>query len=212
MPETLIYQSAACEATVTVAQPAADALHITCHWLNRGSEPLYLCNQLLQSETANLGSSPQAVPVSSQAAHVQVAEAGVQVLQAIVDVSVREGIRVLDVPYLTLLPPGQHYEQTIVLALPLVPAKVYGARPAQSPAVLLPLRVVLGYFVGSPAFAAQAHPVATSLGAAYRVEDFLSNAQQLLTVGPFQAPVPVANTVADPNPRPTSAEEWTPWG
>jgi hypothetical protein len=208
MPETLTYQNAACEATLTVAHPAADVLHIVYRIRNRGAEPLYLCNQLLQDPT----SGHEAVQVSSQAAHVQVDDTGVQVLQAVVDVSVREGIRVLDIPYLTLLPPGQHYEQTLVLPLPLVPAKVHGARPAQSPAALLPLRVTLGYFVGSPAFAAHAQAVATSLGTAYRIEDFLSNTQQLLTVGPFQAAVSVANTTAGPDLRPVSAEEWTPWG
>jgi hypothetical protein len=210
MPETLTYQNAACEATVTVAHPAADVLHVAYRVLNRGAEPLYLCNQLLQGEAPASGQLP--APVSSQAAHVQVDATGAQVLQAIVDVSVREGIRVLDIPYLTLLPPGQHYEQTLVLPLPLVPAKVHGARPAPAAAAPLPLRLTLGYFVGSPAFAAQAQEVATSLGTAYRVDDFLSNTQQLLTVGPFQAAVPVANTTAGPDLRPVSAEEWTPWG
>jgi hypothetical protein len=210
MPETLTYQNAACEATVTVAHPAADVLHIAYRILNRGTEPLYLCNQLLQSSDPAIGQQPALV--SSQAAHVQVDAAGVQVQQAIVDVSVREGIRVLDIPYLTHLPPGQHYEQTLVLPLPLIPAKVHGTRPAQSPAAPLPLRVTLGYFVGSPDFAAHTQAVATSLGMAYQVEGFLSNTQQLVTVGPFQAAVPVANTTAGPDLRPISAEEWTPWG
>lgn len=208
--ETLYTRHSACEATVTVAHPAADVLHIAYRVVNRGAEPLYLCNQLLQGPDPAGGRLP--APVSSQTAHVQVDDTGVQVLQAIVDVSVREGIRVLDIPYLTLLPPGQHYEQTLVLPLPLVPAKVHGARPAQSPAAPLPLRVTLGYFVGAPAFAAHTQAVSTSLGTAYQVADFLNNTQQQLTVGPFQVAVPVANTTAGPDLRPISAEEWTPWG
>jgi hypothetical protein len=208
MPETLTYQNAACEATVTVAQPAADALHITYRLLNRGPELLYLCNQLPQGPAGD----PGPAAVSAQAAQVQVDAAGVQVLQAIVDVSFREGIRVLDIPYLTPLPPGQPYAQTIVLPLPLLPAKVRGARPGQSPAELLPLRVTLGYFVGSPALAPHLRAVATSLGPAYQLADFMANTQQLLTVGPFAAAVPVANTSADPAPHPPRPEEWTPWG
>jgi len=208
MPETLTYQNAACEATVTVAQPAADTLHITYRLLNRGSEPLYLCNQLLQSPAND--HSP--APVSTQTAQVQVDEAGVLVAQAIVDVSFREGVRALDIPYLTPLLPGQPYAQTIVLALPLLPTKVRGARPGQSPAVPLPLRLTLGYFVGSPTLAPHLRAVATSLGTAYQIEDFLSNMQQLLTVGPFQAPVSVANAVADGRPSSVGPEEWTPWG
>ena len=210
--EMLRAENAACEATVTVALPADDVLHVAYRVVNRGSEPLYLCNQLLQGQAPDTATDQEAVRVSSQTAHAQVDAAGVQVLQAIVNVSFREDIRALDIPYLTLLPPGQHYEQTIVLPLPLVPAKVHGARPAQAPAILLPLWVTLGYFVSFPAFATHAQAVGTSLGMAYQVEAFLSNTQQLLTIGPFQAPIPVANTTTGPNLRPTSPEDWTPWG
>jgi hypothetical protein len=104
------------------------------------------------------------------------------------DLSFRDGIQVLDIPYLTQLLPAHSYEQTLSLALPLLPYRVHGNRPGQTPPLPLPLWFSLGYFKSKAGVTTYKLDTDT-----YQIVTSHSQEQQVLTVGPFQELVLVAN-------------------
>jgi hypothetical protein len=209
MTETLAIRNADCLLTVTATQQAPGQLDLRYQVHNHGQLTLYLCNQLYELTTSSSNAIPQLAP---NLVHIQVEPAGVRLDKALMDLSFREGIRVLDIPYLTQLLPGHSYEQALHLALPLRPYRVHGNRPSQAPPALLPLQFSLGYFKGEQGITAcevvDGLPTDT-----YQVAPSSSKEQQLLTVGPFKEVVPVADTLLNTTPaQATGAEQWTPWG
>ncbi|TVT40054.1 hypothetical protein FNT36_11145 [Hymenobacter setariae] len=209
MTETLAIRNADCLLTVTATQQAPGQLDLRYQVHNHGQLPLYLCNQLYELPASNPDSIPQLLP---DLVHIQVEPEGVHLDKALMDLSFREGIRVLDIPYLTQVLPDHSYEQALRLALPLRPYRVHGNQPSQAPPALLPLRFSLGYFKGQQGITAyevaDGPPTDT-----YQVAPSRNKEQQLLTVGPFKEVVPVADTLLNTTPaQAASAEQWTPWG
>ncbi len=206
MTETLATRNADCLLTVTTTHLPEGRLDLHYQVQNQGELTLYLCSQLYELPAANgAETSPRLAP---NLVHVQVEQEGVHLDKALMDMSFRDGIRVLDIPYLTQLLPGHSYEQVLSLALPLLPYRVYGSRPGEAPPVPLPLRFSLGYFKGDAGITSY-EPVPGT----HQVAPSRSQEQQVLTVGPFQEQVPVANTAPSPTPAPAaSPAQWTPWG
>jgi hypothetical protein len=209
MTETLAIRNADCLLTVTATQQAPGQLDLRYQVHNHGQLTLYLCNQLYELMASSSNAIPQLAP---NLVHIQVEPAGVHLDKALMDLSFREGVRVLDIPYLTQLLPGHSYEQALHLALPLRPYRVHGNRPSQSPPAPLPLLFSLGYFKGEQGITTYAAidglPTDT-----YQVSPSRSKEQQLLTVGPFKEVVPVADTLLSTTPaQAASAGQWTPWG
>ena len=206
MTETLATRNADCLLTVTATHLPTGQLGLRYQVQNQSEQALYLCNQLYELPA---GGSPSPFPqLDPNLVHTQVDPAGVQLDKAVMDLSFRDDVRVLDVPYLTQLLPGHSYEQTLHLVLPLLPYRVHGSRPSQAPPASLPLRFSLGYFKGEAGIT-----TAELAAAIYLVATSHSQAQQVLTVGPFQESVPVANATPSlvPAPAPSPAQ-WTPWG
>lgn len=210
MNETLSVRNADCLLTVTATQQAPGQLALHYQVQNHSLLALYLCAQL--SELEPTGSSDARSRLAPNLVHVQVEPEGVHLDKALMDLSFREDIRVLDIPYLTQVLPGHSYEQALSLALPLHPYRVHGSRPGQTPPVSRPLRFSLGYFKGEAGITAVEPSDGLPTGT-YQAAPSRSNEQQLLTVGPFQEPVLVANATPSTAPAPAaSPESWTPWG
>ena len=209
MNETLATRNADCLLTVTVTYQALGQLDLHYHVQNHGALPLYLCTQLSEPAASNADIPP---PPAPNRVHIQVEPEGVHLDKALMDLSFREDLRVLDIPYLTQVLPGYSYEQTLHLPLPLHPYRVRGSRPGQAPAVPLPLRFSLGYFQGEPGIT-PSEPAAGWPTGTFQVAPSHSHEQQVLTVGPFEEPVLVADAVPSTTPAPVaSPEHWTPWG
>jgi hypothetical protein len=206
MTETLATRNADCLLTVTATYLPTGQLDLRYHVQNHGELALYVCSHLYELPAAN---APDATPqLAPNLVHIQVEPAGVHLDKALMDLSFRDGIRVLDIPYLTQVLPGHSYEQALSLVLPLLPYRVHGNRPGQAPPVLLPLRFSLGYFKGDDGITTYELAAGT-----YQIAPSHSKEQQVLTVGPFQEPAPVAN--ATPSTAPATAAspaQWTPWG
>jgi hypothetical protein len=208
MTETLAIRNADCLLTVTATYQAGQ-LDLRYHVQNSGELALYLCTHLYELAAGSPGSSPQ---LDSNLVHIQVDTEGVLLDKALLDLSFRDGVRALDIPYLTQVLPGHSYEQAFSLPLPLLPYRVRGSRPGQAPPVALPLRFSLGYFKGEAGITA-CEPSEGLPAGTYQVAPSHSREQQVLLIGPFQEPVPVANATASPVPTPTaSPAQWTPWG
>lgn len=210
MTETLATRTADCLLTVTATHQAPDQLALQYHVHNHGSETLYLCTQLYEPAAAgNPNSAPRLAP---NLVHIQVEATGVHLDKALMDLSFRDGIRVLDIPFLTQVLPGHSYEQALSLPLPLRPYRVRGSRPGQAPPVPLPLQFSLGYFKSNSGITA-CEPADGFPPDTYQVAPSHSYEQQVLTVGPFQAPVSVIDAVPDTAPTPAASPgKWTPWG
>jgi hypothetical protein len=206
MTETLATRNADCLLTVTVNHQPTGQLDLHYQVQNHGESALYLCSQFYElPATDEADASPQLTP---NRVHIQVEAAGVHVDKAVMDLSFHDGIRVMDIPYLTQVLPGRSYEQALSLELPLLPYRVHGGRPGQAPPVALPLRFSLGYFKGEAGITAS-----EVVAGIYQAALSHNREQQVLTVGPFQELMPVANATTGPAPTlATSAAEWTPWG
>jgi hypothetical protein len=208
MNETLVIRNADCLLTVT-ATYLANQLDLHYHVQNHGLLALYLCTHLYELTPGNPNSSPHLNP---NLVHIQVEPEGVLVDKALMDLSFRDGIRVLDIPYLTQVLPSHSYEQALSLALPLLPYRVRGSRPGQAPPAPLPLRFSLGYFQGEPGITA-CEPADGLPAGTYQVAPSHSREQQVLTVGPFQEPVLVTNATPSTASAPAASPgKWTPWG
>lgn len=212
MNETLFSENADCRLTLTATTDASDGLQLHCHVVNTSGETLYLCNQLYNLPRPYPATGEPLFEVSPDLVHVQVDAQGVLVDKAIMDLSFHKGIAGLDIPFLTRLPAGQEHTHTIRVALPLMPYRVLGLAPGEAVPAPLPMRFSLGYFVETKQLAEHITEAITTQGPALRIELFLSNQQQTITVGPFQQPVAVANAVGNPSPPPASPQDWTPWG
>ena len=212
MPETLTTANAHCRLALTAAPDGAHGLRLHCHVANTSDAVLYLCHGLYHVPPPYPSTGEPVFDVLPDLVHVQVDDQGVHLDKAIMDLSFHEGIRGLDIPFLTRLPPGQAHAYTIRLGLPLMPYRVQGRPPGQAAARPLPLRFSLGYFVGSPEVEQHITEATTIQGLALRIAMFLHNQQQTITVGPFQQLVPVANAVKHASPQTVSAAAWTPWG
>jgi hypothetical protein len=210
MIETLATRNADCLLMVTATHQPKGQLDLRYHVQNHGELALYLYSQLYELAPADSAdASPRPDP---NLAHIQVDTEGIKVDKALMDLSFRDGIRVLDIPYLTQVLPGHSHEQTLSLALPLHPYRVHGSRPGQAPPVPLPLHFSLGYFKGESGITI-CEPLAGLPADTYQVAPSHSNEQQVLTAGPFQESVPVANAIHSTEPAPAaSPESWTPWG
>lgn len=206
MTETLATRNADCLLTVTATHLPMGQLALRCHLHNHGELALYVCSHLYElAPTEGADSSPRPDP---NLVHIQVEPAGVRLDKSLMDFSFHDGIRVLDIPYLTQVLPGHAHEQTLSLPLPLHPYRVHGGHPGQAPLVSLPLWFSLGYFKGNNGITAS--ELVTTL---YQITTSHSQQQQVLTVGPFQEPVPVANATPSLAPAPAaSPAQWTPWG
>jgi hypothetical protein len=205
MNETLTARNADCLLTVTATYQEGGALSLRYEVQNLGPLALYVCHQLSEPAAADAAGPPP--PPHPNLVHRQVEPAGVYLDKALMDLSFRDGIRVLDIPYLTQVLPGQSYAQALSLAVPLLPYRAHGGRPGQALPVRLPLWFSLGYFKGEQGITAGPQP------ATYQLDPAVSAAQQVLTAGPFQTPVPVANATRSTAPPPVaSPESWTPWG
>jgi hypothetical protein len=212
MPETLTTADAHCRLVLTAATDGANGLHLHGYIVNTGEAVLYLCDNFYQVPRPYPSTGEPVFDILPDLVHVQVDAIGVHLDKAIMDLSFHKGIQGLDIPFLTRLPPGQAHAYTFRLELPLVPYRVRGLPPGQAAAVPLPLRFSLGYFVGSPEVEEHITEAATTQGPALRIALFLNNQQQIITVGPFQQLVPVANAVGNASPQTVSAAAWTPWG
>ena len=209
MNETLSVRNADCLLLVTATYPAPGRLSLRYHMHNHGPLALYLSTQLAPP-TASNGAAPP--PPDPNQVHIQVEPAGVHLDKALMDLSFREDLRVLDIPYLTQVLPGHSFEQTLSLALPLHPYRVHGSRAGQASPVALPLRFSLGYFKGEAGITT-CEPADGLPAGTYQVAPSHSRTQQVLTAGPFQEPVPVANATPSAELAPdASPESWTPWG
>ncbi|MGI4759977.1 MAG: hypothetical protein ACRYF0_04685 [Janthinobacterium lividum] len=210
MNETQTIRNADCLLTVTLTYSAPGQLGLRYHVQNHGPLALYLCTQL--AEPAAPGSPDSPPQFDPNLVHIQVEPEGVCLDKALMDLSFREGIRVLDIPYLTQLLPGHSYEQALNLGLPLLPYRVRGSRPGQAPPTPLPLRFSLGYFKDGSGITT-CEPTDSLPAGTYQVAPSHSREQHVLTVGSFQEPVPVANATPATGPAPAvSPESWTPWG
>jgi hypothetical protein len=212
MSETLSSENAHCRLTLTVTTDAADQLRLHCLVANCSATALYLCNQLYQLSKPAPTTGEPGYELLPDLVHIQVDAQGVHLDKAILDLSFHQGIKGLDIPFLTRLEPGKEHAQTMHLPLPLLPYKVLGLPPGEAAPVPLPLRFSLGYFVESTEVMEHITVVATEQGPALCMESFMHRAQQTITVGPFQELFPVANTEATATPQTTSATAWTPWG
>jgi len=206
MNETLITRNADCQLTVTATYQEGGALGLRYEVQNLGLLALYVCHLLSEPVAADVAGSPP--PPNPNLVHIQVEPTGVHLDKALMDLSFREGIRVLDIPYLTQVLPGQSYAQDLSLAVPLLPYRAHGGRPGQAPPVRLPMWFSLGYFKGENGIT-----ISELAANSYQVATSHSQEQQVLTVGPFQELVPVANATPSRAPAPvTSPSQWTPWG
>jgi hypothetical protein len=211
MPETLFSENAHCRLTLT-ADASDELLRLHCRVANGGATVLYLCDRLYQLSQPAPANGEPGYELSPNLVHVQVDAQGVHLDKAVLDLSFRQGIKALDIPFLTRLVPGQEHAYTIQLALPLLPYKVLDMPPGEAAPIPLPLRFSLGYFVGSPEVEQRITEVATAQGPALCIESFMYRAQQTITVGPLQQPFSVANAVGTATPQASSAAAWTPWG
>ncbi|HET9502280.1 MAG TPA: hypothetical protein VFO93_01980 [Hymenobacter sp.] len=206
MNETLTTRNADCQLTVTATYQEGGALGLHYEVQNLGPLTLYVCHQLSEPAAADAAGPPP--PINHNLVHVQVEPAGVHLDKALMDLSFRDGIRVLDIPFLTQVLPGQSHAQALSLAVPLLPYRALGGRPEQAPPVRLPVLFSLGYFKGGDGITAS--EVAANI---YQIATSHSQEQQVLTVGPFQELVPVANATPSRAPAPASSPaQWTPWG
>ena len=212
MTETLVAESAACRLILTATSDNANVLHLHCQVVNTGTAVIYLCDQLSNLPRPYPTIGEPVFELAPDLVHIQVDTQGVHLDKAVMDLSFHKGIQGLDIPFLTRLPPGQQHEHAIQLRLPLMPYRVQGLSPGEAPPTLLPMRFSLGYFVGSAQIEEHLTEVVTSQGPALSIALFLSNQQQIIAVGPFHQPVPVANAVRNASPQPASAKDWTPWG
>lgn len=211
MNETLVAHNADCTLTVTAAYQAGPALHLRYEVLNNSALSLYVCQPY-----AAVGPDSAAAPgvqLPPNRVHIEVDPLGVQLTQAIVNVSFRDDVRVLDIPYLSELRPGQTLMQVVEVAVPLRPYRTHGQRPAPTPASALPLRFVLGYLRGTPELLAALAPAPAGSPGTYEVAPAQSRQQALLAVGPFLEAVLVADATPSTAPLPPVAPaQWTPWG
>jgi hypothetical protein len=213
MLETLFSENAYCRLVLTATtDPSDEFMRLHYRVTNSSASVLYLCDQLYQlSQLAPTPGEPGYELVPDRV-YIQVDTQGVHLDKAIMDLSFHQGIRGLDIPFLTRLAPSQEHGHTVQLALPLLPYKVLGLPPGPAAPIPLPLRFSLGYFVGSSEVEKHITEAPTAQGPALCIELFMHRAQQSITIGPFQQPFPVANAVADAAPHTSSSAAWAPWG
>jgi hypothetical protein len=211
MSETLSSETAHCSLTLTASTDASDTLKLHYRVVNGSTAVLYLCDQLYQLAELSLDTDEPVHELVPNLVHVQVDSQGVHLDKAIMDLSFHQSIMGLDIPFLTRLEPGHEHVHTVELSLPLLPYKVLGLPPGKAAPTLLPLRFSLGYFVASAEVAEHLSTTVTAQGPALCIASFMHRAQQIITVGPFQALFPVANAEVSTAPQNT-AGAWTPWG
>ncbi|RZK22565.1 MAG: hypothetical protein EOO56_08135 [Hymenobacter sp.] len=211
MNETLAAHNADCTLTVTATHQPGTPLHLRYEVVNHSTLPLYLCDQLY--EVAHPAEASELmVQLHPSRVHTEVDALGVHLTKAIVNVSLRDDVRALDLPYLSELQPGMSLAQVFEVAVPLRPFRTYGQRPGPAPASALPLWFALGCFRGTPELMAALTPVPNAQPGTYEVAAWQSRQQVLLVVGPFLEAVPVADAVpSTAPPLPAAPAQWTPW-
>lgn len=128
MNETLSVRNADCLLLVTATSPAPGRLSLRYHVHNHGPLALYLGTQLAAPAAGN-GAAPP--PPDPNQVHIQVEPAGVHLDKALMDLSFREDLRVLDIPYLTQVLPGHSFEQHSAWPCPCTPTACTAAGPAR---------------------------------------------------------------------------------
>ena len=211
MTEILSSKNADCSMVLT-ATTTADELQLHYRVTNTGEAVIYLCDQFRQLSEPSAATGESIHDLSPRMVHVQIDDQGVCIDKAIMDLSFHDGIKGLDIPFLTRLQPGQEHVQTLQIPQPLQPYRVQNSPPAEAAPTLLPMRFSLGYFVGSTQIEENITQETTSQGLLLCIASFMYKHQQIITIGPFHQPIPVANAIVGTSPHTTSAQQWTPWG
>lgn len=209
--ETLRAENADCSLAVTL-EFAVDALHLRYQARNRGTLPVYLLNRLWNTIRRDSGTDAQVFETLPDLATVQVDSTEVVVSKSVVDVPYLMLVEVRQIPCMTRVAPGESYEETVRLPLPLMPYTVYERAASHGPSVSRGLRFELGYIQGSERVERMVEPVATPTDEAFYIDAFPAQDQGIIGVGPFQEAVPVINQHITRPTKPASTGEWTPWG
>ena len=208
--ETLQAENADCSLTVTL-EFAADALHVQYNVRNRGILPIYLLNRLWNNIRRDSTTNVQVFETLPDLATIQVDPTEVVISKTVVDVPYLMLVEVRQIPCMTRVDPGDSYEETIHLSLPLMPYTVYERAGSLGSAVLRNLRFELGYIQSSPLVERIVEPVVTPTGNAFYIEAFPARDQSIICVGPFKEAVPVTKQVDARPAKPVSTGEWNPW-
>lgn len=209
--ETLQARNADCSLAVTLTS-ASDVLHLHYRVSNHGTLPLYLLNRMWNTIRRNSATNTQVFETSSDLANIQIDSTEVLVSKTVVDVPYGMLVEVRQIPCMTRLAPGDDYEETIRLALPLVPYTVYEQNSSPGLRVSRKLRFELGYILGSPHVERIVEPVATSTDTAFYIDAFPAKNQLIIGAGPCLEELSVINKLSTRPPQPIGTGEWTPWG
>ena len=187
--EKLTVAGSDCTLEVAVTYPLPDVLRLRYRVHNISALPLYLCNQLYKTITRDRATGELIYGVLSNLANVRLEAEHVVVGKTVVDVPEWMFVESHQIPCLSRLLPGEEWEETFDLALPLMPYTVYDYSPLTGKPVARKLLFELGYFLASPHTESFITSVRTPFGSAFYIDAFPASEQSLLVAGPLTEPV-----------------------
>ncbi|GAA4051502.1 hypothetical protein GCM10022409_42910 [Hymenobacter glaciei] len=195
LDKTLTVMGSDCTLKVAIACPVPNVLRLH-YWVHNHSDlPLYLCNQLYKVITRDHTTGELVYAVQPNLANVRLESEHVVVGKTVVDVPEWMFVESHQIPCLSRILPGEEWEETFDLSLPLMPYTVYDYSPSTGKPVSRKLVFELGYFLASPHTEDFITSVRTSSGTAYYIDPFPASEQSLLAVGPWTEPVFVVSEV-----------------
>lgn len=187
--ETLTVAGSDCTLEVAVTYPLPNVLRLRYRVHNISALPLYLCNQLYKTITRDRATGELVYGVLSNLANVRLEAERVVVGKTVVDVPEWMFVEAHQIPCLSRLLPGEEWEETFDLALPLMPYTVYDYSPSAGKPVARKLLFELGYFLASPRTESFITSVRTPFGSAFYIDAFPASEQSLLVAGSWTEPV-----------------------
>jgi len=189
MPDEYRSETLKCTLRVAVTAQEGRALFLTYTFENGSAQNAYLFNLLFE----RIGDGPVFL-TDANAVHVEADDGDVVLSQKIVPVP--EGLKVEKpaVPCTTLVKPGERFQQTVALELPLrvrTPYCRYEEKDLADRPVLRKAFFELGFFLATREGESLGKKVKTSAGEAVYFYPFPQESQKLLRAGPFSQAVPV---------------------
>lgn len=178
-----------CALEVTLTRPEPHVLRLRYRVPNHLALPLYLCNQLYKTVARDPATGELVYAVQPNLANVRLEPERVVVGKAVVEVPEWMFVEAPQIPCLSRLLPGEGWEETLDLPVPLMPYTVYDYSPAIGKPVARKLLFELGYFLASPHTENFITAVRTPWGSAYYIDPFPASDQSLLVAGPWAEPV-----------------------
>ncbi len=189
MEEQLRAEAIQCTLQVSLARPDPSVVMLTYVFENGSPQNAFLFNQIYRQVLPDgmFATEPQRV-------YIEASGDGVLLSKKIIPVPDTMDVEKPFIPCATMVKPGESFQETLALPLPLRPWHHYlmltdddfASEPTE-----LPASFELGFFLATPEGEKLAQTVRTMTGQAAYFYPFNPASQTLLRVGPFRTRLPV---------------------